>query len=305
MISPLPPLRALQVFEAVGHSQNIQDAAQRLGVSAGAVSQQLQILEHHLNSALFFKEGRRLRLTAAGIDFHQRCSQAFELLRDAQMQLQLDNERQTLGISALPSFLNDWLLPHLPTWQRHQTPGVQLFIQGSHTEPDYAYERVDFRFTYAQNVPNSMHWVELFTDAVIPVCHPRWRNTHRIEQPTDLLQLPLISVDWQPRFSSPPSWQDWFNRYARGQQAALPPSLQRFTLSHQALNATRQGLGVMLAQYSYVKKELDQGSLYAPFAKHSLPLDWPYIMTWHPSVFNKSYARSFHRFILQIIKKDA
>lgn len=305
MISPLPPLRALQVFETVGHSQSIQEAARRLGISAGAVSQQLQILEQHLHIALFFKEGRRLQLTAAGVDFHQRCSHAFELLRDAQMQLQLDNEQRTLHLSALPSFLNDWLLPRLQNWQNTQSPPVQLFMQGSHHEPDYAHERVDFRFTYAQNIPHNMHWIELFTDQVIPVCHPHWLKTHRLLQPEDLLKLPLISVDWQPRFSSPPSWQDWFKHYAPSMSTALPPSYQRFNLSHQALHATCQGLGVMLAQHAYVKKELEEGHLHAPFPDYSLSLDWPYIMTWYPHVFNKSYARAFHHFILSTIKKDA
>ena len=117
-MSALPPLRALQIFETVGHSQNIQDAAKRLGISTGAVSQQLQLLESELNAALFFKEGRRLRLTAAGLDYHQRCSEAFELLREAQTQLYLDQQDRTLYISALPSFLNEWLIPRIHPWQQ-------------------------------------------------------------------------------------------------------------------------------------------------------------------------------------------
>ena len=298
-MSDLPPLRALQVFETVGHSQNIQDAARRLGISAGAVSQQLQLLENHLHTALFFKDGRHMRLTAAGQDYHQRCSKAFELLRDAQAQLLLDEQQRTLHISGLPSLLNEWLISRLNNWQQKQSPPINLHLHASHREPDYANERIDFRFTYGQSLPQGMHWTELYTDSVLPVCHPDLAKKHTINQPKDLLKLPFIHVDWQPRFSSPPSWIDWFKRYDPEQIIELPTAWQSFSLSHQALNAVRNGAGIMLAQQSYVQAELDSGQLYAPFTEATLTLDWPYIMTWQPSVFNKDYARDFHRFILQ------
>ena len=303
-MSALPSLRALQVFETVGHSQNIQDAAKRLGISAGAVSQQLQLLESELNASLFFKEGRRLRLTAAGLDFHQRCSKAFELLREAQAQLHLDQQQSSLHLSALPSFLNDWLLPRLSTWQQQQRPPITMHYHGSHHEPDYANERIDFRFTYAQSVPQSLHSLELFTDHVLPVCHPKLLQEHTLLHPKDLQNLPLIMVDWQPRFSSPPSWSDWFNTYAPEVVATTPPAWQSFSLSHQALHAVRQGMGVMLAQQSYVQSELESGQLCAPFREMVLKLDWPYVMTWQPHVFNKTQARAFHRFILGQISAE-
>lgn len=302
-MSALPSLRALQVFETVGHSQNIQDAAKRLGISPGAVSQQIQLLEQELNAALFFKEGRRLRLTAVGLDFHLRCSSAFEQLREAQARLHLDQQQHALHISALPSFLNDWILPRITPWQRTQSPLVYMHFHGSHHEPDYANERIDFRFTYAQSVPQSLHALELFTDRVLPVCHPRLLEKHELNKPADLQHWPLLAVDWQPRFSSPPSWIDWFHRYASSSTFEAPPAWQSFSLSHQALQAVRLGLGIMLAQYSYVHEELASGALCAPFENMSLSLDWPYVMTWQPHVLNKKHAREFHHFIMQ--QRDA
>lgn len=293
----LPPLRALQIFETVGHSESIQDAARRLGISTGAVSQQLQLLEKHLSAALFFKEGRRLRLTAAGVDFHQRCTEAFEQLREAQTQLLLDEQERSLHISALPSFLNDWLLPRLHAWQQAQEPVVRLHLHGSHHEPDYANERVDFRFTYAQTIPQNLHYLTLFTDRVVPVCHPSLIANHPIHQLTDLCQHPLIAVDWQPRFSSPPSWENWFAHYTQAEPITPPPPRLTFSLSHQALAATQAGHGIMLAQYAYVQPLLAQQQLCMPVGARFLDLEWPYVMTWQPAVFNKPQARAFHRFI--------
>ena len=50
-MNSLPSLRALQVFEAVGRFGGIVEAAKRLGISAGAVSQQMKLLEDTLDLA--------------------------------------------------------------------------------------------------------------------------------------------------------------------------------------------------------------------------------------------------------------
>jgi LysR family transcriptional regulator, glycine cleavage system transcriptional activator len=44
-MTKLPPLRALQAFEAFGRLGSVTDAAKELGVSVGAVSQQLRKVE--------------------------------------------------------------------------------------------------------------------------------------------------------------------------------------------------------------------------------------------------------------------
>ena len=51
-MSRLPPLRALQVFEVVGHCAGMSQAAIRLGISVGAVSQQMKLLEDALGMKL-------------------------------------------------------------------------------------------------------------------------------------------------------------------------------------------------------------------------------------------------------------
>ena len=57
----LPPLRALQAFEAFGRLGSVSGAAQELGVTAGAVSQQLKVLEAHLGIQMVLKDGRRAK----------------------------------------------------------------------------------------------------------------------------------------------------------------------------------------------------------------------------------------------------
>ena len=62
----LPSLRAIQVFEAVGRYGGIVEAARRLGISAGAVSQQMKLLEEEIGTPLFERLPRGMRLTPSG-----------------------------------------------------------------------------------------------------------------------------------------------------------------------------------------------------------------------------------------------
>ena len=56
-ISPrtLPPLNALRAFEVSGRHLNFRVASEELGVTQGAVAQQVRLLEDHLGLALFHR----------------------------------------------------------------------------------------------------------------------------------------------------------------------------------------------------------------------------------------------------------
>jgi len=59
----LPPLNPLRAFEAAGQLQSIRGAAERLSVTPGAVSRQVQVLESHLGVRLFRRFAREVMLT--------------------------------------------------------------------------------------------------------------------------------------------------------------------------------------------------------------------------------------------------
>ncbi|MFT4083282.1 MAG: LysR family transcriptional regulator [Nocardioides sp.] len=73
-------LRLLRYFVTTVEEGSATRAAQVLHVTQPVLSRQLRELERRLGLRLFEREGRRLRLTRAGEDFHQR---AGELLRHA------------------------------------------------------------------------------------------------------------------------------------------------------------------------------------------------------------------------------
>ena len=53
----LPPLRALQCFEAVARLNSFSKAAEHLSVTQSAVSHQVRLLEDYLGETLFNRQG--------------------------------------------------------------------------------------------------------------------------------------------------------------------------------------------------------------------------------------------------------
>ncbi|HDR9834376.1 LysR substrate-binding domain-containing protein [Burkholderia pseudomultivorans] len=295
-MSTLPPLRALQVFEAVGRCGGIAEAAKRLGISAGAVSQQMKLLEDTLGLSLLEKDGKRLRLTTAGRRYHERCADAFERLRIAHAEVERARHDRNLRISALPSLLSKWLAPRVIEWQRAY-PELSVYLDGTHAEPSPDGCEIDFRISYGDRVADVDNAIELFRDAVVPACSPQLlRECAPLETPADLLPFPLIAIDWQPKFASPPSWQDWFDAHGVDASAASPVRLA-LSLSSIAIQAAIDGHGFVLAQSSMICDDVAAGRLVVPIAS-GLPLPWPYFVAWKKSAFDKPECRNFHRWLL-------
>lgn len=59
----LPPLNGLRAFAAAGRNLTFRAAAEDLGVTQGAVAQQVRGLEEHLGLRLFMREPRGLAFT--------------------------------------------------------------------------------------------------------------------------------------------------------------------------------------------------------------------------------------------------
>ena len=295
-MNTLPPLRALQVFEAVGRCDGVAEAARRLGVSPGAVSQQMKLLEDFLGLRLTQKEGRGIRLTAAGRRYHESCAIAFESLRVAHAEIERSKNERSLSVSALPSLLSKWLATRINVWQEKH-PELSTYLDGTHTEPSPDGYDIDFRISYGDRVADMDNAVALFHDSVVPVCSPQLlRADAPLADPDHILAYPLISVDWLPKFASPPSWRDWFaanNVDCR----ELKDERQVFSLSSVAIQAAIDGYGFVLAQYSMIRDDLAAGRLVMPIAL-GLSLPWPYFLTWKQSAFDKPHCRSFHRWLV-------
>jgi LysR family transcriptional regulator, glycine cleavage system transcriptional activator len=114
----LPPLNALRAFEAGARHLSFKLAAHELHVTAGAVSQQVRLLEDRLGVQLFERRTRQLILTAAGESYLAQVRKAFRRLADATAELRPEGATSMLHIGVHASIDIDGLRARLSRFRR-------------------------------------------------------------------------------------------------------------------------------------------------------------------------------------------
>jgi LysR family glycine cleavage system transcriptional activator len=285
-------LRSIQVFESVAMCGKITSAADLLGVSPGAVSQQIRVLETALGVPLFERHGRSLRLTKSGSLYYQNIHIAFDQLRVAQDLLARSKSRSGITISALPSIAIKWLRPLLASWQSIN-PESNILLVGSEYEPSFLEEDVDFRMTYGGQIKKFDHYLELFTDKVVPVCSPGFLQKNAMKTPNDILKGTLIDIDWVVNEERPVSWSDWADFMGFEYTPATAPS---FSLSCSAFDAAADGEGFVLGQLSMIATDMANGRLIAPF-DCCMSMKEPYFLAWNRDTLQTTFGNSFRSFL--------
>ena len=123
----LPPLSALRAFAAFAQTGNVVAAGDVLGVSHAAISQQLRVLENHLNAALLDRSGRALRLTQEGEQLASALRGGFALMGEGVAAVTGARDARPLHISVTPTFAASWLMPRLAGF-RAEHPDIDLMI---------------------------------------------------------------------------------------------------------------------------------------------------------------------------------
>jgi len=258
--TPLPPLNALRSFEATARLGGVGRAAEALHVTHGAISRQLRLLEDHLGVALFEREGRGVRLTAAGAELQAACAGAFTQIRDAVGSLQRRQRPDALVLGCSGSILARWMIPRLPALQAG-LPELMLHWSaqdGSFTDPQQALDAV---LLLAQPPwPRGWQVRELAPERVGAVVSPQHPAAARLRQqpPHALLDEPLLHTT-----SRPQAWPEW--ALSHGLDPAQLQLGTGFEHLYYLLEAAVAGLGVAIAPEPLVADELAAGRLLAPW----------------------------------------
>ena len=276
----LPHLRAMESFDAVARLGSVQGAAQELGVTPGAVSQQVRRLEAHLGVTLLERRGRGLELTRWGALYHAELSAAFERLAQAERPLRAALGGAPLVVAGLPTVAAKWLGRALYDWARDH-PEVPVRLVAEDGEPDFG--AVDFHMGFGAP-PSDGPGAELFTDRAVPACAPALAAG--LAAPADLFARPVLRIEWGARYDrfTPPGWGPWAALH--GVPVPEPSPAMRFALTSSAIDAAVAGQGVVLGQVAMMQEELLTGRLVIPFDLR-LPLSEPYSLRWSRAALEK------------------
>lgn len=293
------PLRAIQAFEAFGRRGSVTAAANELGVSVGAVSQQIRKAEEALQTRLLERRGRSVALTALGRVYYEAVSIAFKQLRDAENVVARARSAATLTISCLPSLASKWIAPQLMDWQTGHA-GATVRLIGAEQEPSLGPDQVDFRISYGSKIHDFDNYSELFTDCVVPACAPALLAEHPVGVPSDILKFPLLGIEWARDHQSPPSWAEWAKSIGASYRRASGEVA--FSLSSAAIDAAINGKGFVLAQLSMAADDIASGRLVVPFDQR-VKLPDAYFLAWDRGALEKPFGPDLRAWIISISKR--
>jgi LysR family glycine cleavage system transcriptional activator len=286
----LLPLTALRAFEVAARQSSLRKACAELGLTAGAVSQQVRALEKHVGVQLFDRTSGRYKLTTTGAQLAAKLTFCFDGLESALQQSMAHTEATRLRIKLAPTFAARWMAPRLESFFSHN-PGVDLEVTAIASSDDMEFEQCDFLVRAGSPPWPDMDHILLFREVLVPVCSPSLGR--RLSEPKDLIHHTLLHSAIRSD-----DWSQWLR--SAGMDPAVGAKGPRFPNALLASEAAASGAGVAIMQEAYIQSDLAQGRLVAPLA-HRATSKNGYYMTSIRQRRSERKIRNFSKWIRLVV----
>jgi LysR family glycine cleavage system transcriptional activator len=296
MSGPLP-LLSLRAFVEVGHTGSMKHAAVRLGVTPGAVSQQIKGLEIRLGFPLFERFNRELRLTAEGRHLLDDLSEPFRMIEHALDRVET-RHRTSLLVTTTGAFAATWLVPRLGRFtERH--PDIEIRIHTGQALVPLGSNPGDADIAIRHGLGD---WPNLSAEPLLrpqlfPVGSPKLlAGGPPICKPRDCLDYPLLQDEHAGE------WSLWL--HAMGCESSDPRATRgsRFVDSTLLCRAAVAGQGLALLRDAYVRDEIAAGRLRVALDT-PWPADFAYYVVTRPG--NDSRSPRIERFRTWLFEEAA
>jgi LysR family glycine cleavage system transcriptional activator len=263
MARRLPPLNSLRAFEAAARHLSFKEAADELGVTPAAISQQVRALEEQCGRALFRRLTRALELTEAGRAALPLLTEGLDRLADGAEAMRSTGPSRVITVSTAPSFAAKWLLPRLEGF-RARHPDYDVRLDATDALADFSRGGVDLAIRYGRGRYPGLVAECLMGETSFPVCAPALlERGPPLQTPEDLRNHTLLHIDWKMEHDSAPNWRMWLR--AAGVRAGFAERGPRFSNDSLAVQAAVEGQGVALAGEALAGGDLAAGRLVRPF----------------------------------------
>lgn len=303
----LPPLNSLRAFESTARHLSFTKGANELNVTAGAVSQQVKVLEEYLGLKLFKRQNRMVSLTQEALMLLPYLTEGLDKLvegMDAIHSYQLD---KPLTITLPPTFAARWLMPRLMSFQKRH-PEIDVRIDATYKVVDIINEDIDAGIRFGTGNYSGMNSDFLFSQSVILVCSPDLLKQgsklqdQKLEKAEDLKDFTLLHCDYSltPTWQQP-SWDVWFQM--AGLDNIDTTRGVHFAQHDLLVQAAIEGQGVALVARISAAKAIKDGLLVQPFDSH-IPLDNSYYFIYPKAKANLPRIRAFRNWLLEEVKES-
>ena len=292
------PLNALRAYEAAARHCHLKSAAEELGVTQGAISQQVKALEEKLGQTLFLRQNKSLQLTDSGKRLLHSITEGLDCITQGVIQLDAEAENMVgdLFICSTASIFNALLMPVIGRFAQRY-PEVSL-----HSLEIGPLERVlprNMDISVCFGLPELDHTVarKLYETEMFPVASASLLlNRKPITDGAALLDYPLLHDQAN-------IWPNWFQLFEQTESKSRVSNIY-YTDTYQAVMAARTGQGVALAEYYEVAQDLSSGRLIR-MLEQSIPLEAGGYLITPPESQQTLRSRVFVEFIDQYLTELA
>ncbi|MDU9416324.1 MULTISPECIES: LysR substrate-binding domain-containing protein [Pseudomonas] len=254
----IPALNALKAFEIAGSTGSFTRAAEQLNVTQSAVSRQVRQLEEQIGEELLIRRHHHLELTRAGRKLLDALNQSFDRIELAVRAIQQKSHLNRLRVNAPPTFTSRWLLPRLGRL-REQHPELELSITTRLQDSLAETGTLDCAIRFGNGEWEQLDATLLMQERHIAVCSPGLlASVQGNGEAPDLERMTLLHVlaSEDRRYQT---WQHWLD--AAGIRGVDTRGGYEFDLLDLAIRAALDGLGITIADWHMVTRELAAGQL--------------------------------------------
>ena len=257
-------LDLLRTFEAAARHRSFTAAAQELGTTQPAISQQLKRLEQRLGVRLFDRIYRGIALTETGLGLFLHVQAGLQQIDAGLQALREQPAREVLQVATDFAFAAYWLMPRLPRFHGLY-PHIDVSLITRERSHDALHGDIDVAVVFGQGrfAQGESQW--LFNEEVFPVCSPHLLSGQALPLAAQALgDFPLLQL----RGEHARQWFDWYRLFDAFQLGQAPaPGQLRFDNYTLLIQAAIAGQGMAIGWKHLVDNLLEQGVLCRPFAE--------------------------------------
>ncbi len=284
-------LNGLRALEAVARLGSLQAAATELGVSIGAVSQQVIKAEAQLGHPVFQRLPKGMVPLETARPMLARLTDGFRSLSEA-VAIGRPRDEKLLTISVAPVFAARFLVHRLDRFTALH-PEIRLRIDATTAMEDFVTDGVDLGIRVGAGKWPGVEAELLLPQFVFPVCAPTLAA--QLRQPEDILKLPVI-IDGRAMFS----WDVWLR--VVGLEGRHMQIRHVFNEASLCLDAVIAGEGVMLAFQTLATYALKEGKLVEPLSIRAETGSGHYFVT-PAGMPQPPKVKAFHRWLAAELKE--
>ena len=249
---------AIRAFEAAARHGSFVRAGEELCVSAGAVGNQVRLLEEWLGRPLFERKARSVALNESGRRYFVEVHLLLEELERASLALRRTDDDTQVTVTAMPSFVTRWLMPRLGRFTALH-PHIEVRVLGSVPPVDFARDHVDLAIRLGVGTYPGLVSDMLLPETYHAVAHPSLAA--QVSSPADVTAFPLLHDEYEQRIPAQVDWPRWCA--AQGLQVSAQRLRQglRFSHTYLTLDAAAAGAGLAVASDVLAGEALKLGQL--------------------------------------------